>query len=72
VKVRASLVIGLAFAGLVASFGCQREDAQGGSTSGSSGVAVQVGNGVVDTSAPQRHPQPGSARWGWGDGLDPL
>jgi hypothetical protein len=41
----------LALAGLAtASFGCQGEDAQGGRTSGSSGITVQVGNGVVDDS----------------------
>ncbi len=52
-RARASLVMALALAGLVASFGCQGEDAQGGSTSGSSGVTVQVGKGVVDASASQ-------------------
>jgi len=53
VRTRANLVIALALAGLVSSFGCQGEDAQGGSTSGSSGITIQVGNGVVDASAPQ-------------------
>jgi hypothetical protein len=53
VRRRAALVAALTVAGLVASFGCQGEDAQGGSTSGSSGITVQVGNGVVDASAPQ-------------------
>jgi D-alanyl-D-alanine carboxypeptidase len=52
VRERAVLVAALTIVGLVASFGCQGEDAQGGSTSGPSGVTVQVGNGVVDGSAP--------------------
>jgi hypothetical protein len=39
---------------LVAFFGCQAEDAQdGGSASGSSGVTIQVGNGVVDATPSQ-------------------
>ena len=53
---KATLVAALALTGLVASFGCQGEDAQGGSKSGSSGsseVTVQVGNGTFDGSAPQ-------------------
>jgi D-alanyl-D-alanine carboxypeptidase len=54
VRRRAALVAALTVAGLVASFGCQGEDAQGGSTSGSSGVTIQVGNGVVDTVPSQR------------------
>jgi D-alanyl-D-alanine carboxypeptidase len=48
------LVATLSFAGLVAFFGCQGEDAQeGGSTSSSSGVTIQVGNGVVDATSSQ-------------------
>ena len=50
---RAAVVATLTIAGLVASFGCQDENAQGGSTSGPSGVTIQVGNGVVDDFAPQ-------------------
>jgi D-alanyl-D-alanine carboxypeptidase len=56
VRKKATLVAALALTGLVASFGCQGEDAQGGSKSGSSGsseVTVQVGNGTFDGSAPQ-------------------
>ncbi len=49
----AALVAALTIAGLVASFGCQDENAQGGSTSDPSGVTIQVGDGVVDGSAPQ-------------------
>jgi len=54
VKKRVALVAVLTFVGLVASLGCQGEEAQdGGSSSGSSGVAIQVGNGVVDATASQ-------------------
>src|SRR3712207_2229745 len=54
VRMKATLVAALALAGLVATFGCQGEDAQGGSTSGSSGITVQVGDGVVDAAPSQR------------------
>jgi D-alanyl-D-alanine carboxypeptidase len=51
VRGRADLLVALVFAGLAAaSFGCQGEEAQGGRTSGSSGITIQVGNGVVDGS----------------------
>jgi D-alanyl-D-alanine carboxypeptidase len=51
VRGRANLAVALVFAGLAAAaFGCQGEDAQGGRTSGSTGVTVQVGDGVVDGS----------------------
>jgi D-alanyl-D-alanine carboxypeptidase len=53
VRKRAALVTALAFVGLAASFGCQGEGAQGGRTSGSSGVTIQVGNGVVDAALPK-------------------
>jgi D-alanyl-D-alanine carboxypeptidase len=49
----AALVAALTISGLVTSFGCQDENAQGGSTPGTSGVTIQVGDGVVDGSAPQ-------------------
>ena len=51
VRKKASLVAALALMGLVTTFGCQGEDAQGGSTSGSSGssgVTIRLGDGVVD------------------------
>jgi hypothetical protein len=54
VRARVTLVVALALAGLVAFFGCQGEGAQGGRASGSSGVTIRVGNGVVDTAHPQR------------------
>jgi CubicO group peptidase (beta-lactamase class C family) len=45
------LVMALALAGLIASSGCQSEEAQeGGRTSGSPGITIQVGNGVLDGS----------------------
>jgi D-alanyl-D-alanine carboxypeptidase len=55
VKKRMALVAALSFAGLVASFGCQGDDAQeeGGSASGSSGVTIRVGDGVVDATSSQ-------------------
>jgi D-alanyl-D-alanine carboxypeptidase len=53
VRKRAALVTALAFVGLAASFGCQGEGAQGGRTSGSSGVTIQVGSGVVDAALPK-------------------
>ncbi len=42
-----TLILALAFISLATGFGCQGEDAQGGSTSGPSGVTVQVGTGVA-------------------------
>jgi D-alanyl-D-alanine carboxypeptidase len=55
VKRSVALVATLSFAGLVAFFGCQAEEAQdGGSASGSSGITIQVGNGVVDATSSQR------------------
>jgi D-alanyl-D-alanine carboxypeptidase len=54
VRKSAALVAVMTIAGLVASFACQGENnAHGGSTSGPSGVTIQVGNGVVDGSASQ-------------------
>ena len=54
-KKSVALVAALSFAGLVASFGCQGENEQEGrSTSGSSGITIQVGNGVVDATSSQR------------------
>ena len=53
VRKRAVLVAALTIAGLVASFGCQGEGAQGERTSNSSGVTIQVGNGVVDAAPPK-------------------
>ena len=53
-KKSVALVAALSFAGLVASFGCQGENAQeGGSTSGSSGITIQVGDEVVDATSSQ-------------------
>ena len=53
-KKSVALVAALSLAGLVASFGCQPEEAQdGGSASGSSGITIQVGNGVVDATSSQ-------------------
>jgi D-alanyl-D-alanine carboxypeptidase len=53
-KKRVALVAVLTFVGSVASFGCQGEGAQdGGSASGSSGVTIHVGNGVVDATSSQ-------------------
>jgi hypothetical protein len=40
----------LVVAGVIASVDCQGEDAQGSRTSRSSGITVQVGNGVLDGS----------------------
>jgi D-alanyl-D-alanine carboxypeptidase len=42
-----------AVVGVAASFGCQGEGAQGESTSDSSGVTIQVGDGVVDAASPE-------------------
>ena len=53
-RARVTLMVALALAGLVAFFGCQGEGAQGRRPSGSSGVTIQVGNGVVDTAPSQR------------------
>ena len=53
VRARVTLVVALALVGLVATFGCQGEGAQGGRTSGSSGVTIQVGDGVVDIAPSQ-------------------
>src|SRR5688572_27998980 len=54
VKRRVALMAAMTFAGLVVSFGCQGEEAQdGGSASGSSGITIQVGNGVVDAASSQ-------------------
>ena len=51
---KATLVAALALTGSAACFGCQGEEAQGGSTSGSSGITVQVDNGVLDSAPSQR------------------
>jgi D-alanyl-D-alanine carboxypeptidase len=51
VRKKASLVAALALVGLVTTFSCQGEEAQGGSSSGSSGssgVTIWLGDGVVD------------------------
>jgi hypothetical protein len=53
VRKKATLVAALALAGLAASFGCQGEDAQGGSTSGFSGATIKVGDGIVDAAPSQ-------------------
>jgi hypothetical protein len=63
VRKKATLVAALTFAVLAVSFGCQGEEAQGGSTSGSSGVTIQVGDGILDSSAPQ-----GSTSGEYGEG----
>lgn len=53
-KKSVALVAALLIAGLVGSFGCQGENAQeGGSTSGSSGITIRVGDGVVDATSSQ-------------------
>lgn len=55
-KKRATLAVVLTLVGVAVFSGCQGGDEQGGqgeSTSGSSGVTVQVGSGVLDSSASQ-------------------